>query len=188
MDIPADTAVGPTGDAAAGLTADTAADTAAGPTAGPTADMTVGPTADVTADVAAGQTAGMTGDTTGDTNGDRAMGMSAGMTVDVAVDVVVWRAPGPASSAEAAARYAELRASPLGAFEPAVAAFVRELRQTSPDPASAVSWHEALTVGTDAVIVHVVWPGRQQVLDLVALLAARHGLVCYEPARQVAMS
>jgi hypothetical protein len=38
------------------------------------------------------------------------------------------------------------------------------------------------------VIVHVVWPGRQQVLELVALLASRHGLVCYEPARQVAMS
>ena len=70
----------------------------------------------------------------------------------------------------------------------AVAAFVRELRQTSPDPASPVTWNEALTVGTDAVIVHVVWPGQRQVLDLVALLAARHGLVCYEPARQVAMS
>lgn len=108
--------------------------------------------------------------------------------VDVAVDVVVWRAPGPASFAEAAARYAELRSSPLGAFDTAVAAFVRELRQTSPDPASPVSWNEALTVGTDAVIVHVVWPGQRQVLDLVALLAARHGLVCYEPARQVAMS
>jgi hypothetical protein len=109
-------------------------------------------------------------------------------TVGVAVDVVVWRAPGPASSAEAAARYAELRASPLGAFDSAVAAFVRELRQTSPDPASSVSWAEAMTVGTDAVIVHVVWPGRQRVLDLVALLAEKHGLVCYEPARQVAMS
>lgn len=108
--------------------------------------------------------------------------------MDVPVDVVVWRAPGPASSAEAAARYAELRASPLGAFEPAVAAFVRELRQTSPDPASPVSWAEALTVGTNAVIVHVVWPGQRQVVDLVTLLASRHGLVCYEPARQVAMS
>ena len=108
--------------------------------------------------------------------------------MDVPVDVVLWRAPGPASSAEAAARYAELRSSPLGAFDPQVAAFVRELRQTSPDPASPVSWNEALTVGSDAVIVHVVWPGRQRVLDLVALLASRHGLVCYEPARQVAMS
>jgi hypothetical protein len=108
--------------------------------------------------------------------------------MDVPIDVVVWRAPGPASSAEAAARYAELRASPLGAFEPAVAAFVRELRQTSPDPASPVSWAEALTVGTNAVIVHVVWPGQRQVVDLVTLLASRHGLVCYEPARQVAMS
>jgi len=107
---------------------------------------------------------------------------------DVPVDVVVWRAPGPASFPEAAARYAELRSSPLGAFEPAVAAFVRELRQTSPDPSSPVSWDEALTVGVDAVIVHVVWPGRRQVLELVALLAARHGLVCFEPARQVAMS
>lgn len=106
----------------------------------------------------------------------------------VPVDVVVWRAPGPASSAEAAARYAELRASPLGAFEPSVAAFVRELRQTSPDPGSPVTWEQALTIGTDAVIVHVVWPARQKVLDLVALLAARHGLVCYEPARQAAMS
>ncbi|MFI6095180.1 hypothetical protein ACIA8G_06505 [Lentzea sp. NPDC051213] len=107
--------------------------------------------------------------------------------MDVPIDVVLWRAPGPLSSAEAAARYAELRASPLGAFDPAVAAFVRELRQTSPDPASPVSWNEALTVGTDAVIVHVVWPGRG-LLDLVALLAERHGLVSYEPARQVAMS
>jgi hypothetical protein len=95
--------------------------------------------------------------------------------VSVAVDVVVWRAPGPASSA-------------VGAFEPSVAAFVRELRQTSPDPSSPVSWNDALTVATDAVIVHVVWPGQQRVRDLVALLAARHGLVCYEPARQVAMS
>ena len=111
-----------------------------------------------------------------------------GVAVDVPVDVVVWRAPGPASLPEAAARYAELRSSPLGAFDTAVAAFVRELRQTSPDPASPVTWNEALTVGTDAVIVHVVWPGQRQVLDLVALLAARHGLVCYEPARQVAMS
>ncbi|MFC3898522.1 hypothetical protein ACFOWZ_44240 [Lentzea rhizosphaerae] len=108
--------------------------------------------------------------------------------MDVGVDVVVWRAPGPASSAEAAARYAELRASPLGAFDPAVAAFVRELRQTSPDPSSPVSWDEALTVGNDAVIVHVVWPTRRQVLDLVALLAERHGLVCFEPSREVAMS
>jgi hypothetical protein len=108
--------------------------------------------------------------------------------MDVPVDVVVWRAPGPASSAEAAARYAELRASPLGAFDPAVASFVRELRRTSPDPESPVSWDEALTVATDAVIVHVVWPRRRRVMDLVALLAARHGLVCYEPARQVAMS
>ncbi|MFD5823915.1 hypothetical protein [Lentzea sp. NPDC060358] len=117
---------------------------------------------------------------------DVAVGGSAG--ADVPVDVVVWRAPGPASVPEAAARYAELRSSPLGAFEPSVAAFVRELRRTSPDPGSAVSWDEALTVGTDAVIVHVVWPGRRRVLELVALLAAEHGLVCYEPARQVAMS
>ncbi len=108
--------------------------------------------------------------------------------VEVPVDVVVWRAPGPATFPEAAARYAELRSSPLGAFEPAVAAFVRELRRTSPDPASPVSWDQALTVGVDAVIVHVVWPGQRQVLDLVALLASRHGLVCFEPAHQAAMS
>ncbi|MCG8927484.1 hypothetical protein [Lentzea sp. CC55] len=108
--------------------------------------------------------------------------------MDVPVDVVVWRAPGPATFPEAAARYAELRASPLGAFEPSVAAFVRELRQTSPDPSSPVSWDEALTVGVDAVIVHVVWPEQRRVLDLVELLARKHGLVCYEPARQVAMS
>ncbi|WP_439658156.1 hypothetical protein ACSHWB_38045 [Lentzea sp. HUAS TT2] len=112
----------------------------------------------------------------------------AEVPAEVPVDVVVWRAPGPGSFAEAAARYAELRSSPLGAFEPAVAAFVRELRLTSPDPSSAVSWEEALTVGVDAVIVHVVWPGQRQVLELVALLASRHGLVCFEPARQVAMS
>ncbi|SDP67590.1 hypothetical protein [Lentzea jiangxiensis] len=108
--------------------------------------------------------------------------------MDVPVDVVVWRAPGPASFPEAAARYAELRASTLGAFEPSVAAFVRELKQTSPDPSSPVSWDEALTVGVDAVIVHVVWPEQRRVLDLVELLAHKHGLVCYEPARQEAMS
>ena len=50
-----------------------------------------------------------------------------GVAVDVPVDVVVWRAPGPASLPEAAARYAELRSSPLGAFDTAVAAFVRSL-------------------------------------------------------------
>lgn len=108
--------------------------------------------------------------------------------MDVPFDLVVWRAPGPASFAEAAARYAELRASPLGAFDPAVAAFVRELRLTSPDPSAAVPWDEALTVGTDAVIVHVVWPQWRRVVDLVSLLASRHGLVSYEPSRQVAMS
>lgn len=108
--------------------------------------------------------------------------------LDVPFDIVVWRAPGPSSSAQAAARYAELRASPLGAFDVAVAAFVRELRQTSPDPEAAVTWDEALTVGTDAVIVHVVWPQGRRVLELVSLLASRHGLVCYEPSRQVAMS
>ncbi|KOV89897.1 hypothetical protein [Nocardia sp. NRRL S-836] len=108
--------------------------------------------------------------------------------MDVPFDVVVWRAPGPGSFAEAAARYAELRASPLGAFDRQVAAFVRELRQTSPDPSSPTVWDEALTVGTDAVIVHVVWPQWRRVVELVSLLAAKHGLVCYEPSRQVAMS
>jgi len=108
--------------------------------------------------------------------------------MDVPFDLVVWRSPGPASFAEAAARYAELRASPLGAFDVAVAAFVRELRQTAPDPSSPLSWDGALTVGTDAVIVHVVWPQWRRVVDLVSLLASRHDLVCYEPSRQVAMS
>ncbi|MEU7478852.1 hypothetical protein AB0A63_22895 [Lentzea sp. NPDC042327] len=108
--------------------------------------------------------------------------------MDVPFDVVVWRAPGPASFAEAAARYAELRSSLLGAFDPAVAAFVRELRQTAPDPAVPARWDEALTVGTDAVIVHVVWPQWRRVVELVGLLAAKHGLVCYEPSRQAAMS
>lgn len=100
------------------------------------------------------------------------------------MDVVVWPAPGPVSYAEAAARYAELRASPSGPAHPAVAAFHGELLQTCPDPGSPVSWDSALTVGSDAVIVHVVWDEPQRVVDLVALLAHRHGLVCYVPSRQ----
>ncbi|GLZ28256.1 hypothetical protein Lesp02_04460 [Lentzea sp. NBRC 105346] len=98
------------------------------------------------------------------------------------MDVVVWPASGPVSYADAAARYAELRASPSGAVEPRVAAFHRELLETSPDPGASAGW--ALTVGSDAIIVHLVWQEPLRMLELVRLLASRHGLACYVPSRQ----
>lgn len=100
------------------------------------------------------------------------------------MDVVVWPASGAVSYAEAAARYAELRPSASGPSHPAVAAFHRELLRTCPDPGSALSWSSALTVGADAVIVHAVWAEPQRVVDLVTLLAHRHGLACYVPSSQ----
>lgn len=99
------------------------------------------------------------------------------------MDVVVWPAPGPSSYAEAAARYAELRASSLE--DPAVVAFHRELLETCPDPGAPVAWD--LTAGADAVIVHVV-PESQRLVDLVTLLALKHGLACYVPSRREVMT
>jgi hypothetical protein len=100
----------------------------------------------------------------------------------VSYDLGIWYQEAPATLDDAARRYDALLDSADYAQVPAnraVAAFVTEL--LAGYPWSPEQHAEAPSIGDDWVIVTLPYPVAREVTTTIVRLAARHGLVCYDP-------
>jgi hypothetical protein len=112
---------------------------------------------------------------------------------EMSFDLGVWREDGPVTAESAGDKYEQFaeQEPPDGEPDPQVAAFYQEITGRFPElhdladeDVDSSPWMDDLDLSPDGLFMRIAFSRTEEMAPYVIELAAKHGLVCYDPQEE----